>query len=128
MCDSDVEISTLLSTDISSQCFSDYSDELLRSALSPVADMTLPGDLPPTFRSTVVDTVDTEATQYPSAANGLSIDERREQQSVEIPQNLPLSSDLLCTDLSSQADVHAHTELVKPVKTRVGKIVKSVTG
>ncbi|XP_016112414.1 LOW QUALITY PROTEIN: uncharacterized protein [Sinocyclocheilus grahami] len=91
--DSNLEMSTLLSTDISSQSFSDYTDELLGPALSLVADTTLPGDLAPSLHSDVVDTMRTETTLYPGAANELSIDDRREQQSDEIAQNFPHSSD-----------------------------------
>ncbi len=122
LCDSSVETSTVSSTESSYQSSFD-SDE---KALSPVADTTVLGDLVPSLHSDVVDTADTDTTHYPGTADKLSSDDRHAQHSDEIAQNLPPSPDLLRTDASLQADAHAYAGLVKPIKTRVGRIVKSV--
>ncbi len=121
--DSNVEMSTFSFTESSFQSSFGHSDE---TALSPVADTIVLGDLVPSLHSDVVDTVNTDTTHYPGTVDELSSDERHAQHSDEIAQNLPPSPDLLCTDSSLEADAHAHAELVKPIKTRVGRIVKSV--
>lgn len=125
---SNVEMLTVLSAESSSQSFSYDSDKpsVCEPAFSPVTDMTLPGDLTLSLHSDVADTVNLGITQYPGAADELSKDEGHGQHSDEIAQNLPPSPNLLCTDSSLQADAHTCAELVKPVKTRVGGIVKSV--
>lgn len=125
---SNVEMLTVLSTESSSQSFSYDSDKssVCEPALSPVTDMTLPDDLTLSLHSDVADTVNLGIAQYPGAADELSKDEGHTQHSDETAQNLPLSPNLLCTDSSLQADANTHAEVVKPVKTRVGRIVKSV--
>lgn len=91
-----------------------------------MAHMTLPGDLEPSHQSDVVDTVNADITPSPGAANELSTNERHAQHSDEIAQNLPPSPDLVCSDSLLKPDAHAHADLVKPIRTRVGRIVKSV--
>ncbi|KAI2646030.1 Retrovirus-related Pol polyprotein [Labeo rohita] len=122
--DSNVEMSTVSSTESSVQSSFDYSDELpvCEPELSPVAHMTLPGDLEPSHQSDVVDTVNADITQSPVAANELSTNERHAHNSDEIAQNLPPSSDLLCSDSLLKPDAHAHADLVKPIRTRVGRM------
>ncbi len=70
--DSNVEMSTFSFTESSLHSSFGHSDE---TALSPVADTTVLGDLVPSLHSDVVDTVNTDTTHYPGTADELSSDE-----------------------------------------------------
>ncbi len=99
--DSNVEMSTDSSTESSFQSSFDHSDE---SALSPVADTTVLGDLVPSLHSDVVGTVNMDTNQYSGANDELSSVNKHAQHSDEIAQNLPPFPELHCTDSSLQAN------------------------
>lgn len=124
--DSSEDLSAVSFTESSIQSSSDYPYPLpvCESDRNPVVHVTLPVDLENSHDLDEVDTVDADIHQSPGAANELPTNEKHEQDSNEIAQYLPGSPDLLCSDPSLRGAENA--DLVKPVRTRVGRIVKSV--